>query len=68
MRIDYGMGVVLGVVLGKKFLNLLGGHFGWQNGSISLCLWLYQQAREGSTAECLGFLDLRPKKMFHVLD
>ena len=43
----YGMGVVLGVVLGKKFQNLLGGHFGWKNGSILLCLWLYKHAREG---------------------
>ena len=56
----YGTGVVLGVVLGKKFRNLLGSHFGWQNGSILLCLWLYQQVREGSTAGYLGFLDLRP--------
>ena len=55
--------MVLGVVLGKKFRNLLGGHFGWQNGSILLCLWLYQQAREGSTAGFLGFLDLRPKNV-----
>ena len=55
--------MVLGVVLGKKFRNLLGGHFGWQNGSILLCLWLYQQAREGSTARFLGFLDLRPKNV-----
>ena len=59
----YGTGVVLGVVLGKKFRNLLGGHFGWQNGSILLCLWLYQQARKGSTAGFLGFLDLRPKNV-----
>ena len=55
--------MVLGVVLGKKFWNLFGGHFGWQNGSILLCLWLYQQAREGSTAGFLGFLDLRPKNV-----
>ena len=55
--------MVLGVVLGKNFRNLLGGHFGWQNGSILLCLWLYQQAREGSTAGFLGFLDLRPKNV-----
>ena len=51
------------MLLGKKFRNLLGGHFGWQNGSILWCLWLYQQAREGSTAGCLGFLDLRPKNV-----